>query len=639
MLKYRPEIDGLRTVAVVPVVLFHGHIPGFSGGYLGVDIFFVISGFLITQLLLEDLEQERFSVRTFYERRARRILPALFLMLCASTIVGFLILPPQPFVDFAKSLIASVFFVANIYFLRSTDYFSDPSELVPLLHTWSLSVEEQFYLLFPIVLALTYRYARHALALLFFGAAVLVFVAYRREHSTDPANSFYSLQFRSWELLAGATIAAFPRWQSKWMPLAGLLMIVASIFFFDIPVLAVLGTALILWLGGTDIASKILSLPLLVYLGTISYSFYLWHQPIFAFARHALSNTPSTFTVAALILLSFCLSALSTRYVEIPLRRFSTTRAIYSLSLSAALALTLASVVVIQSTGLPSRYSPEQIAILQAKPERGVAIIDGKPCRRPIAEACVIGAQVRPNFAVVGDSHADTLTTSIGDMLRDRGLSAFVFTNAGCPFIAGVIEVGGTERCDKLTDGVLSAIKQRGIKSLILNDRSTAYIVGTRFDNGEGGIEPGASFPFAPIGFSGSDRERQQATLSALRATLLELLQQDVTIYHVLPIPEVGWHVPRTLSKLAAKHFTPITTSLQRYLDRNAAVLHLAMELSGNPLYRPVYPHQVLCNTQRCLTAMDGKILYTDTDHLSAEGAAIVVPEIQKQLEAQDHAF
>ena len=207
-------------------------------------------------------------------------------------------------------------------------------------------------------------------------------------------------------------------------------------------------------------------------------------------------------------------------------------------------------------------YSAEQAAMLDAHPERGVAFVDGRSCRRPIAEACVIGAKVTPTFAIVGDSHADTLTASLADMLAKRNIAAFIYTNPGCPFIVGVIQVGSSERCDHMTDHVLDALLQHRIKNIIINDRSTAYIAGTRFDNLEGGLEPGAAFPFAPLNFSGSDSARQKAVLGAMRTTLRRLLDEGITIYHVLPIPEVGWHVPRTLAKLSARHSLPITTSL-----------------------------------------------------------------------------
>ncbi|MBR1363446.1 acyltransferase family protein [Bradyrhizobium ottawaense] len=638
--KYRPEVDGLRAVAVLPVVLFHGHIPGFSGGYLGVDVFFAISGFLITQILLGGLDEGRLSIRSFYERRARRLLPALFLMLLTSLAVGVIILPPPLLVNLAKSTVAAVFFGANFHYLQTTDYFSDPGELLPLLHTWSLAVEEQFYLLFPIALAWIHLYARRMLRLILYIAAILsIFGAYR-ESQIDAARGFYLLQFRAWELLAGAVVATFPRKQSKLIPPIGLLMVLAAILLlgnranFGIgSVLVVSGTVLILGYGGTDFASRILSLRPLVYIGSISYALYLWHQPVFAFARHALMNAPSAATVASLILFSGVLAALSTHYFEQPLRRATTFRSVATVSISAAALLMIGCLLTSQTEGFTQRYTVQQLAVLNARPERGIAFVDGKSCRRPIAEACVIGAEVAPTFAVVGDSHADTLTAPLSKMLAEHGLAAFVYTNPGCPFIASVVEVIDLYHCGELMNQVLAALKLHQIKNLVVSDRSTAYIVGTRFDNGEGGVEPGAPFPVAPVGFSGPDQERLEATLAAMRSTLIELLDAGVNIYHVLPIPEVGWHVPRTLAKLTARHAPPITTSLQRYLERNAPILKLAAELSTNARYSPIYPHRVLCDNVRCRTVLDGKVLYTDTDHLSSEGAALIVPEISKLLE------
>ncbi len=578
-------------------------------------------------------------MRLFYERRVRRLLPALFLMLLTSLAVGTVILPPPLLVNLAESTIAAVFFGANFHYLQTTNYFSAPGELLPLLHTWSLAVEEQFYLLFPIALAWIHRYARKMLQLILCAAAILSIISAYRENQVDAARGFYLLQFRAWELLAGAVLATLPRKQSNLLPPIGLLMVLAAIFLLGNransgigSLLAVSGTVLILGYGGTDFASRILSLPPLVYIGSISYALYLWHQPVFAFARHALINAPSPTTVTSLILFAGLLAALSTHYFEQPLRRAATFRSVATVSSSAVALLMTACFLTSQTEGYPQRYTAQQLALLSARPERGVASVDGKSCRRPIAEACVIGAKVVPTFAVVGDSHADTLTASLSKVLAQHGLAAFVYTNPGCPFIASVIEVIDLYHCGELMNQVLAALKLHDIKNLIVSDRSTAYIAGTRFDNGEGGVEPGAPFPVAPVGFSGADQERQEATLAAMRSTLIELLDTGINIYHVIPIPEVGWHVPQTLAKLAARRAPPITTSVHRYLDRHAPVLKLAAELSTNARYHPVYPHRVLCDHVRCRTVLDGKVLYTDTDHLSSEGAALIVPEIEKLL-------
>ena len=361
MLKYRPEIDGLRAIAVLPVVLFHARIPGFSGGYLGVDLFFVISGYLITGLLLSDLEESgRISFGSFYERRARRILPGLFLVLSVSMVAALLILPPQPFAGFAKSVVTAVFFVANVYFLQTTNYFADPSELVPLLHLWSLAVEEQFYLIFPIALAITHRYVKHRLTLIFLIIAIVSFLMARHENAIDPARSFYLLHYRSWELLAGSTIAALPRLRSNWLGLFGLVAIIVAILLLGAPsgfgagsVLVVLGTSSVLWSETKGVASKSLSFPPLIYVGSISYSLYLWHQPMFAFARHAMINAPGIGVMILLIVLSIVLAALSTGLVENPLRRSAGRTTIVALSLSASAALVIVSISIVSTDGVP----------------------------------------------------------------------------------------------------------------------------------------------------------------------------------------------------------------------------------------------------------------------------------------------
>lgn len=654
--EYRPAIDGLRAIAVLAVIAFHARwtgsgTPMLKGGYFGVDVFFVISGYLISRFIFKELESGTFSLARFYERRARRILPALLLVLAASSLFGFLILTPRPLSEFSESVLAAIGFVANVFFWLRTDYFQEPGELTPLLHTWSLSVEEQFYVLFPLMLIATWRYLKRFVApLLLFGTAVAFILAYL-ENSRNPSAAFYLFQYRAWEPLVGAVVALlepfrsrFPQRAAAFIPSLGLGMIAYSITFLDgqIAIVAVAGTALVLLFEGSDPTSQLLASKPLTSIGLISYSLYLWHQPVFVFARSYLINAPTAPVYALLIAICIILSAISWRFVEQPFRKKSFGTARFLVAAGAFTMLLVGTAIPsVLTNGWPQRYTIEQLALLAADPARGVAVVDGRNCRRTsVEDACVIGLEdTKPTFAVLGDSHAEALSASLGDLFKTMSVSAYLYTYPACPFIADVGELGTASPCPQYENDVIRALREHRIASVIINDRNTAYIVGTRFNNGEGGVEPGAAFPFAPIGFKGGDPERVASMARALQTTLLRLLEMGIKVYYVLPIPEAGWHVPRTIVKLTARHMLPLTTSLPRYFERNKIVLDIARDLSiDHKDFVPIYPHKTFCDeTARCYTH-DSTIFYTDTDHLSREGAKLLVKRIADSLNASPGA-
>jgi hypothetical protein len=403
--------------------------------------------------------------------------------------------------------------------------------------------------------------------------------------------------------------------------------------------LAVVGTVLIIRFGhGSDPASRLLAKRPLVGLGLISYSLYLWHQPAFAFARLYLVNAPGNTILLALILICVGLSYLSWRFVEVPFRRRDAiTRQKLALAVIGLSAVLLGSAALSEFTrGFPRRFSADQLALLAFKPQRGTSIVDGRVCRRQsIDDACIIGRpRTDPTFAVLGDSHAETLTGPLGDLLDDLSLAAYVYTYPACPFIAGIETVGKKTPCAEFEEGVFAALGAHHITSVIINDRSTAYISGTTFDNGEGGIEPGPPTVIRPVGFSGSEAERVSGSAAALRQTLRRLLEMDITVYYVLPVPEVGWHVPRTLVKLIAQNRLPLTTSLATYLQRNRTVLDVVQQFQDNKRFVPIYPYRILCSnaTARCYTHDARTVFYTDTDHLSHEGAEKLIPVIASEI-------
>ncbi len=293
---YRPEIDGLRALAVLPVIFYHLSETLVPAGFLGVDVFFVISGYLITGLLIADLEQSRFSLWRFYERRARRILPALFLVIAACVLPAALFMLPGQHSDFGLAVLAAVGFVSNIFYYGSTGYFMPSAEVMPLLHTWSLAVEEQFYLVFPLVLYATWRVNGRWLWIVVAGIGLTSLILGYWLARSDPAANFYLLPARALELMAGALVALWrrpPRILAEGLTAAGLVMIAVAYALPDggsplhgLPALVpVVGAALVLWAGRGSVVGRVLSVAPLRWVGLISYSAYLWHWPLIAFWR------------------------------------------------------------------------------------------------------------------------------------------------------------------------------------------------------------------------------------------------------------------------------------------------------------------------------------------------------------------
>jgi len=383
-LSYRSEIDGLRTIAVLGVILYHAQIvvfghDFFKGGFVGVDIFFVISGYLISRILLSELfEKGKISFLQFYERRARRILPILFTVFIVSFPLAYKYLLPNQFIEYAQSIFSATFFGSNIFFyFTNTQYGAEDSLLQPFLHTWSLGVEEQFYILFPIVLFLAYKFAKNHLVTII---AILILISLQYADWQSDKNTqlnFFMLTSRLWELGIGSLLAFYElkygrikhELLNQTMPLLGLAMITYSIIFFNnqtphpsfITLLPTLGTALIILYSAnkTDLVGKVLSWKPIVGIGLISYSLYLWHYPIFAFARIGDSNGLHNDEKYLLILLTIVLSIVSYFLIEKPFRnkQFLNRKKFSVATLILLIAVLALNYMVIDSKGLKVRLS------------------------------------------------------------------------------------------------------------------------------------------------------------------------------------------------------------------------------------------------------------------------------------------
>ena len=375
-MKYRREIDGLRALAVIPVIFFHAGFSLFSGGFVGVDIFFVISGYLITSILINEINSDKFSIINFYERRARRILPALFLVMLVSAPFAWFWLIPADMLDFAQSYSAISVFSSNLLFWKESGYFDVATELKPMLHTWSLAVEEQFYVILPLLLSVLWRFGLNACVTVLTVFAVSSLLLAHWSSSNAPSAAFYLLPFRWWELALGS-LTAFFMYRSTGSGLGlklrqllcyfGVVLIAISLFSFDkhtpfpsfYTLLPVVGTCLIILFCTSDThIGKVLGSRLLVAIGLVSYSAYLWHQPVFALLKQRFDGELNAFHALSLVLLTFTLAYISWRFVEQPFRNKQRIgrAAIFSMALLGSALIMLFGIGGHLTNGYTSRY-------------------------------------------------------------------------------------------------------------------------------------------------------------------------------------------------------------------------------------------------------------------------------------------
>ena len=461
-MKYRAEIDGLRAIAVISVILYHAEIvyfgrDWFKGGFIGVDIFFVISGYLITRIILSELYQTgSFNLPGFYERRARRILPMLFTVVLVSFPFAWQRLLPSDFIEYSQSILSAIFFSSNFFFYyATTEYGADSALLKPFLHTWSLGVEEQFYIVFPILLMVFYKFLKNHLLMLI---GVMLLLSLQFANLMNDRNielNFYLPFTRFWELLVGSVLAyselRFGRIKndltSSLFPGIGLCCILYSILFFnsDTPhpsfetLIPVIGVALVIAFVSTeDWAGKILCIKPIVGIGLISYSAYLWHFPIFAFSRVS-ESTPSNYDKLVWIALTLILSVISYKLIEQPVRsrKFSTGKLVcfVTILLPSIVALNL---LVDYSKGFPSRY-PTFISDLDFGEKPWLSVVDpisGKSCHNGNKPCLWIKDERSKRIAIIGDSDAASFAMTLIPEFN-KNYNVLLMSSGMCPFYIG----------------------------------------------------------------------------------------------------------------------------------------------------------------------------------------------------------
>ena len=642
---YRAEIDGLRAIAVFSVIIYHARDSFLPGGFLGVDIFFVISGYLITSLILKELKlTNNFSFSNFYERRVRRIIPALLAVMIFSTSIAYITLLPISFNDFSKSLISSIFSVSNFYFHYTDNlYAAESSLLKPLMHTWSLSVEEQFYIFFPITIFLIYKFSRkNVFSAIIFGIVVsLIFAQYYS--SRDTSINFYLLPSRGFELLLGALLAKLEIDKgtqirnsnlllSKILPFTGLLLIFCSLFIFNNQMLLpslyslvpIVGTMLIIWFSHKDeIITKILSNRVLVFFGLTSYSLYLFHYPIFAFSRYLNLLDGDLFKRILLIGCLLSISTLSYFLIEKPFRnkKFISLSKLWITLITTIICLILFNIYVIYKDGFKERLHK----ILQEKLHHAEKInynTNGN----------------KGNVVLIGDSHIEAIEYHLNEELikEDVNLS-LLYTPL---YSKNINEYDSrTNRINKEFAAKNLEIEKYLDKEknliLVFHHRWSVMLLSTDFPDKKNTID----YILKPTPDKINEEKRINLVIKSIISSINLALEKKHKVILVYPVPEHAFDAPRTiysklnkLSKINIKdeNIPILSTNYDVYKKRNKLIFDTLDRIKSNKVYR-VYPHKHFCDNQiknACITNLKDILYYYDNNHLSLQGSKFIVKDI-----------
>lgn len=648
---YRGDIDGLRAIAVLSVVLYHFGLP-LPGGFVGVDIFFVISGFLIGGILWREYDATgKVWLRRFYIRRFRRLAPAFFTMVLVTGAVAWLLLLPFEFREFGKSAIAATLYLSNVLFFRQAGYFDAVSGDKPLLHSWSLAVEEQFYIFLPLFILLLSRWRWGLIGGLVacWAASLVACILFTPVSQTA---TFYLFPFRMWELLSGVLLAIWGHetrrgWRGRaalsWL---GLALILASVTLIPagphfpglLALLPVLGTVLLLANGtGKNRVNRLLTLPAMRFFGLISYSLYLWHWPVHTLSVYLRGGDAGPAEQALWMALSVALAWLSWRLVENPVR--------YARNLPGGLvlggtalcsaAVLAAGTVIYRGDGLPQRFGPEAGVHIAAS---GDFLQDWSRCyiatELPLdgLEVCPIGPQGPPRVLVWGDSHVRAFREGLNRAAREAGVPGIILWRAGCPPLFGLrkVESAATQAQDTACTQANLQIRQ-SFGRLDTVDRVLLIGRWSYYASGQGvGLDAANRIGLHPTDGPGTAGEPQVQLLArAARATVAELSDRVGRVHVLRQPPEIPFYDSRRAAREAAHAGRPGAADpvTRDAVDADALVLRrtladaawLDLVEAGRIDYLDPWPH--LCDGSRCRAVQDGVGLYFDNNHVTNAAA------------------
>lgn len=631
---YRPDIDGLRALAVIPVILFHAGL-GFPGGYVGVDIFFVISGYLITSIIIREMMKGDFTYLGFWERRIRRIFPPAILVTFFSVIFGTWALLPDPFADLGKAGIAQLTMVANFYFWQQDGYFAGHSDLEPLLHMWSLAVEEQFYFLFPILLLALTKRGEATTRKVLIGITILSLLWSFYGVINFQMATFYLLPARAWELSIGSLLALLPLRPLKragartGLATLGLTLILWSIFAYDLttpfPGLAAippcLGTALLIHAhqGGSSFIGRLLSLSPVVFIGKISFSLYLWHWPLLVYGRHLSISEMSLTMRITLVIISFVLAILTWMFVETPFRKRkigAKRPQLFRLFGWSTIILITAFTILYKADGFPSRFKGETAHFAEVSMET----VHAKDLRKPFTDLPILllDSESKPQpFLLWGDSHSRGMVTLFRALCEKNNTNGYYASRSSTPSILNVNFLPEDDSLAPHNDLILEKIDSHQIKRVFMVSRWAHYL-----HRGKHSRENSLSDR------DSTERPSEIVLQEALIHTVDELRKRNIEVIIMKQVPLQFRSPPSSLWMAQRFGYDPRETgaTIAEHRTHQLEVDHILDSLA-QPGVTILDPLPLLSHENGRTKVHDGeKILYSDNNHLSKDGVMSLQP-------------
>lgn len=632
---FRADINGLRAIAVISVVFFHFGVVGFSGGFVGVDIFFVISGFLMTGIVVKGIDKDSFKFISFYLARARRIIPALFFLTVTLLVFGWFYLSPDDYIKFGREVDKALLFLSNNYYFKKSGYFDPDSHERLLLHTWSLSVEWQFYILYPIILFLVSRISKKII--LSFIVA-LFFVSFSHsvyKSHVDPSYAFYMLPSRAWEMLLGG-IAYYAANQQRyslsknWSHYLGVVFIMLAIFIYSsatvwpgvAALLPTVGTALIIYANKDSIFTSNF---VFQKLGDWSYSIYLWHWPLVVYLL--LFDVEQSYAlITGLILLSVFLGALSYYGIESPIRKYFFSKRpllVFLVILIPIIVVLVTAKAIRDNKGLIDRLSEDVFFVFNQANHK---FDEMHKCHdKRGGQDCVYGSG-ELGIVVVGDSHAMSIMGSITKVLEGR--QVLDWTDGGCPTILGVkSQSKNPSRCNDFLYSRFEQLPDYAGVPIIVANRFSYHLIG--------GNEKSSTTPKPKLYIKEPHSFFSEAYINEMYSGYVETLctlAKNNPVYLLKPTPELKLNVPNIMGRslLASGKEQRVSVSMAEYKERNQVALRLLDKVANKCNITLLDPIPYLCDGERCYGDIDGLPIFFDDDHLNLRGSELLKPLFEK---------
>ena len=638
---FRSDINGLRAIAVIAVVLYHFGVKGFSGGFAGVDIFFVISGFLMTGIIFRQTDTGKFSLIGFYLARAKRIIPALAFLCLALLVAGWFVLIPSEYKELGKHAAASIGFLSNVAYWREAGYFDTASHGKWLLHTWSLSVEWQFYIVYPlIILAARKLFGANLTKALIVVGALVSFALCLYMSSRSPSAAFYLLPTRAWEMLAGGIVYLFPvqmtHAKKKALSAIGLVMIALSIVMLDasdvwpgwLALIPVVGTVLLIL--AADQTSVVTNNKLSASIGKASYSIYLWHWPLVVLiGYYGLADSPAAIAlgIAAAILLGYA----SLYLVELPTQKLNikTNQLIHLAGYGlVVMVIGACASAIFAKQGIESRVS---MIAAQADRERTNKNPASKDCfieSGTDSPKCVFGKKDEPvSVIVMGDSHSDAVVSAVVDA-AGPGRSTQYLGYISCMTIPGMKLQGmpSSYQCGDFVRNEIEELKTTmpGVPMVVIN-RSSVYVYG------HNEYKDRTTGPLMFFSEPGALDDAYKAEFRKRYVSAMCEIAKNRPVYVMKPIPEMIKNVPTTIARNEVRfgESSDVTLPLSEYKSRNEFVVSVIEDAAKTCGIQILDPEPYLCDAQQCYGSSNGKPLYWDDNHMSESGNKKLVPMFQ----------